>query len=196
MEYKMSFQKIRERIIQLIPFSKIRKHLSWHYGWFPNNFIAPDVLISNIKNLKLGGNVWIHSRGILRCGLGGITIGKNTHIAEGVYMITTNHNYKNTHQVPFDNTAYSYSISIGENVWIGANSSILPGVKIGDGAIIALGSVVTKSVPQCAIVGGNPAKIIGYRDIETYDKLARINATYKNESILYTIVKDFKPEIN
>ena len=85
-------------------------------------------------------------------------------------MITTNHNYKSTTHVPFDNGGIKHKISIGKNVWIGARSMICPGVMIEDGAIIAMGSVVTKSVPKCAIVGGNPAKIIGWRNIEQYDE--------------------------
>ena len=58
--------------------------------------------------------------------------------------------------------------------------TVMPGVHIGDGAIIAAGSVVTKSVPKCAIVGGNPAKIIGYRDIEQYESL---ETGHKNASL-------------
>ena len=54
-------------------------------------------------------------------------------------------------------------IIIGNNVWIGANSILVSGVKINDGAIVAAGSVVTKEVPTNAIVAGSPAKIIKYR---------------------------------
>lgn len=54
-------------------------------------------------------------------------------------------------------------VMIGSDVWIGGNSVILPGVKIGDGAIVGAGSVVTSSVPERAIVAGNPARIIKYR---------------------------------
>ena len=54
-------------------------------------------------------------------------------------------------------------VSIGNDVWIGANATIMDGVKIGDGAIVAAGAVVTKDVPDYAIVGGVPARIIKYR---------------------------------
>jgi maltose O-acetyltransferase len=50
-------------------------------------------------------------------------------------------------------------ITIGDDVWIGGHSTVLPGVKIGDGAVIAAGSVVTKDVEPCALVAGNPAKV-------------------------------------
>ncbi|WP_275950878.1 CatB-related O-acetyltransferase [Cytobacillus citreus] len=52
---------------------------------------------------------------------------------------------------------------IGNDVWIGYNATIMPGVNIGDGAIIATNAVVTKDVPSFSIVGGNPAKLIRYR---------------------------------
>lgn len=57
-----------------------------------------------------------------------------------------------------------YGIIIEDDVWIGCNSVILPGVKIGTGAIIGAGSVVTKNIPANAIVCGNPAKILKYRE--------------------------------
>jgi len=60
------------------------------------------------------------------------------------------------------------SVNIDDYVWIGANVSITPGVTIRKGAIVGMGAVVTKDVPECAIVGGNPAKILAYRDKETF----------------------------
>lgn len=64
----------------------------------------------------------------------------------------------------YENPEYEYEpISIGNDVWIGCRAMILDGVKIGDGAIIAAGAVVTKDVPPYAIVGGVPAKIIKFR---------------------------------
>ena len=62
------------------------------------------------------------------------------------------------HQRPIDKITY-----IGNDVWIGYRASIKAGVKIGDGAVVGMGAVVTKDVPPYAIVGGNPAKIIRYR---------------------------------
>jgi virginiamycin A acetyltransferase len=68
-----------------------------------------------------------------------------------------------------------YEIIIGNDVWIGNGSILLPGVKIGNGAVIAAGSVVTKDVPDYAIVGGNPANIIKYRFTnEVINKLQKI----------------------
>ncbi|ACT04362.1 CatB-related O-acetyltransferase [Paenibacillus sp. JDR-2] len=78
-----------------------------------------------------------------------------------------------------------YEILIGNDVWIGNNAIILPGVKIGDGAVIAAGAVVTKDVPAYAIVAGNPARIIKYRfKEEQIEKLLKIKWwNWPNEKI-------------
>ena len=60
---------------------------------------------------------------------------------------------------------------IEDYVWVGRNASILPGVTIGEGVIIGLGAVVAKDVPSRAIVVGNPAQVIGYRDEQEYNTL-------------------------
>ena len=57
----------------------------------------------------------------------------------------------------------SFKVEIGNDVWIGARAIIMPGVTVGDGAIIGAGAVVTKDVPSCAIVGGVPARVIKMR---------------------------------
>ena len=188
----MSWKKIKQKLIHhLIPVSSFRKFISFHYGWFPYNYVSIKAKISDIRNLVLDGNVYIGDDVTLRCGRG-IHIGKNVAIAEGVYMITTNHNYRKSTQLPFDDTSYSYTIDIGSNCWIGAKSIICPGVKLEDGVVVAAGSVVTKSVPKCAVVGGNPAKIIGYRDVATYEKNLKENNVYHMEPQNLIIVNKFK----
>ena len=73
---------------------------------------------------------------------------------------------------------------------------ICPGVKIDEGAVIAAGSVVTKSVPKCAVVAGNPAKIVKYRDIDVYDKLVLehkfIDVLRNNGNPEMIIINEFK----
>jgi len=61
-------------------------------------------------------------------------------------------------------------VYIGDDVWIGTRAIILPGRKIGKGAIIGAGAVVTKDVPEYAIVGGNPARVIRYRNQQQMDE--------------------------
>lgn len=135
---------------------------------------------SKINSAELHGNITIGKH----CAVNGpstflfsqvnsIEIGSFCSIAHGVTIIEYDHiidrpsTYfmsQNIFNQGMENDIVSSgSIKIGHDVWIGANSVILSGVKIGDGAIIAAGSIVTKNVPSYAIVAGNPAKIIKYR---------------------------------
>lgn len=107
------------------------------------------------KNLHVGKNVFINS-GCKFQDQGGIYIGDGALIGHNVVMATLNHSEDpekrgNLHPAP---------IHIGKNVWIGASASILPGVTIGDGAIIGAGAVVTGDVPENMIAAGVPARIL------------------------------------
>ncbi|WP_043931067.1 acyltransferase [Bacillus sp. EB01] len=113
-------------------------------------------------------------------GYGGITIGSGTIIAHNCEIMTRNHNYDSEDllSIPYD-TKYIYKpVVIESNVWIGSNVLIVPGVTIGEGAVIGMGAVVTKNVPPCAVVGGNPAKILKYRNKEIYEKLKKEDKIY------------------
>lgn len=89
---------------------------------------------------------------------GGLKIGNSVSISHGVMLITGSHD-PNTKQF----LARFYPIDIDDYVWIGCGAIVLQNVKIGKGAVVAAGAVVTKDVPPYAIVGGVPAKIIGER---------------------------------
>jgi acetyltransferase-like isoleucine patch superfamily enzyme len=109
------------------------------------------------KNITIGENVFINS-GCRFQDQGGIFIGDGTLIGHNVVLATLNHGFS-----PSDrSTTYPTPIKIGNNVWISANATIIPGVTVGDNAIIAAGAVVTKDVPENAVVGGVPAKLIKY----------------------------------
>ncbi len=101
-----------------------------------------------------------------------LNIGNYCSISADVKFITGgNHCYSRISQYPFDTFFLGHKdcstskgpIIIGDDVWIGMNAIVLSGVTIGQGAVVAAGSVVTHDVPAYAIVGGNPAKIIKYR---------------------------------
>ena len=85
-------------------------------------------------------------------------------------IVSENHNYEGN-KLPYDETFVKKEINIGDNVWFGNRVLVVGNVTIGEGAIIAAGSVVVKDVPDLAIVGGNPAKVIKYRDSEHYNRL-------------------------
>lgn len=128
-------------------------------------------------NIRIGKYVYIN-RGCRLNGMGGIIIGNNVIIGPDVLLWSADHNYDSDKFIPYDSEVIKKEIIIEDNVWIGAHAKILPGVKIEEGAIIGLGAVVTKNVPRCAIVGGNPAKIIKFRDMEKYDRLKQEGKLY------------------
>ena len=80
--------------------------------------------------------------------------------------------------LPYDDKYLVQDVEIGDNVWVGADVTLLPGVKVGEGAVIAACSVVTGEIPPLAIVGGVPAKVIKYRDKDKYYKLVAENKFY------------------
>lgn len=88
-------------------------------------------------------------------GRNGIIFGDNVKLGPGVGVISANHDL---HKL--DDWTPSDPIVIGNNVWIGMNAVVLPGVKVGDNVIIGAGSIVTKSLPANCIAGGNPCKVI------------------------------------
>lgn len=110
--------------------------------------------------IRIGNNSGIGLYSYLR---GPLTIGNDVLMGPEVTIITTNHEYKDLNKPIRLQQSYIKPVIIGNNVWIGTKVIILPGVSIGDGAIIAAGAVVTKNVPENAIFGGNPAKLIKLR---------------------------------
>ena len=126
------------------------------------------------RNISIGNNVRIGEKSRISA-VGGITIGNNVSLGPEVFIWSSNHNYYNPEKLPFDCNSKLKPVTIEDNVWIGARACITPGVTIGEGAVIAMGAVVTKDVPPCAVVGGNPATVLKYRDIEKYNQLKAEN---------------------
>ena len=120
-------------------------------------------------NVILGNNC--NFNGMRIQGKGAVKIGDNFHSGIECMIITENHNFDNGKCIPYDDTYILKNIIIEDNVWLGNRVLICGNVHIGEGAIIAAGSVVVKDVPACSIVGGNPAKVIKYRNVEHYNNL-------------------------
>lgn len=94
-----------------------------------------------------------------------LKVGKDVMMGPYVVIIGDNHRFDNLDlPMRLQGTQEYPPVRIGDDVWIGARAIILPGLTIGNGAIIGAGSVVTKDVPPYAICAGNPAKIIRYRN--------------------------------
>ncbi len=126
-------------------------------------------------------------------------IGNYSNISWDVEICPRSHIYTNftTHDFVYTNSEHiwecdkpynGYLVDIGNDVWIGCKVIILPGVKIGDGAVIAAGSVVTKSIPPYAVVGGNPCKFIKWRfSEEVIKKLNETEWYYKEPDEIISI---------
>lgn len=123
---------------------------------FPkNSTIFPPFHTNYGKNISIDENVFInHDCSFLD--LGGITIEEGVMIAPKVVISSEEHPV----EVAYRQKIFCQRVHIGKNVWIGANATILAGVKIGENSVVAAGAVVTKDVPSNVIVGGVPAKIL------------------------------------
>ncbi|POH58590.1 DapH/DapD/GlmU-related protein [Arthrobacter glacialis] len=107
------------------------------------------------KNIILGKRIFINS-GCKVQDQGGVTIGDDTLIGHNVVIATLNHDLAPSRRAD----VHPAPVTIGRNVWIGSNATILPGVHIGDDAVVAAASVVTKDVPAGAVVVGSPARVV------------------------------------
>jgi len=121
---------------------------------------------NNLDNSKLiiGSHTYIGEFNNIRAGGGFIRIGNNCSISQHITIVASNHAYEKDKLIKEQcwSTDNNFVI-IEDDVWIGANSVVLPGVSIGRGAVIGAGSVVTKDIPAYAIAVGNPSKVIKYR---------------------------------
>jgi len=133
-------------------------------------------IVGDLKKFKFASTSHLKSNTYIEC-IGGVEIGEYFHTGRDITILSTNHNYEGS-SIPYDETYIEKSVIIKDFVWCGIGVKILPGVTVGEGAIIGMGSVVTKDVPPCAIVGGNPAKVIKYRDIDKFERLKKEKMFY------------------
>lgn len=121
------------------------------------------------KGLKVGINFGCGDFCFFGC-TGGITIGDNVILGQNVRFHSSNHNFDRS-ELPIKEQGINYKgIKIEDDCWIGAGVTILDGVKIGKGCVIAANSVVTKDIESLSIVGGIPAKVINLRFKNNMDK--------------------------
>lgn len=125
-----------------------------------NVFIHENVLIRSNLNISIGENTSINRN---CCVLAKVKIGKNCSIAPNVVIVGSNHIFKDPQFTIKSQGSELRGIIIEDDVWVAANVTILDGVTIGKGSIVAAGAVVNKSIPPYTIFGGVPAKEIGKR---------------------------------
>lgn len=127
-----------------------------------NVIIFHDVYLSHIENLSLGNNISIHPMSYIDAA-GKVRISDNVSIAHATTIMSTSHKYSEI-DIPIREQGYIFAETvIKENVWIGAKATIVCGVTIAEGCVIAANSVVNKDTPSNSIVGGCPAKYIKSR---------------------------------
>lgn len=129
-----------------------------------NVTLYPDVMFYGDGLIEIGDNVEIGNGTIIYASKeGGVSIGENTLIAAQCYLIDMDHGVNRDELIRNQSNTVS-PIKIGKDVWIAANVTILKGSNVGDGAIVGAKGLVKGSVPSGAIVVGNPAKILKYRE--------------------------------
>lgn len=127
--------------------------------------LHPTVILRESHNIKIGNNCYFNHNTMIIGGhnMAKVIIGDYVQTGPNVCFFAANHNYENP-EVPIKQQGYyEADITIGDDVWIGANSVITAGVSIGTGSIVGAGSVVTKDIPPYCVAVGSPARIIKYR---------------------------------
>lgn len=121
-----------------------------------NVSVFPDVYLKNIQEMEIGNNVSFQPMVYIEA-YGGVKIGDDVSFAEGSSLFSVNHGFKDT-EVPIkDQALIPLPIEIKNNVWVGAKATILGGVTIESGCVVAAGAVVNKSTVPNMVIGGVPA---------------------------------------
>jgi acetyltransferase-like isoleucine patch superfamily enzyme len=139
----------------------------WAYWWvLPRAVnIGEFSHIRKPRRLKAGPRCGIGRSCQLTC-TGGLTLGTGVFLGPGVTIVTNDHEFADPSIPMLDQGTVEGPVTIGDDAWLGAGSTVVAGVTIGRGAVVGAGAVVTKDVPAGAIVGGIPAQIIRYREGE------------------------------
>lgn len=171
------FRKINV-ILSLALWERTKKELKIPINYVSQGYNYPIIVSSNnIGEFSIDETSHLKSDTFIDYS-GGVFIGKYFHTGRGLTVFSSNHNYDKPSSIPFDDIDICKPVTIQDFVWCGTNVTIVPGVCIGEGAVIAAGAVVTRDVPKLAVVGGNPASIIKYREQSVFEKLKKEKKYY------------------
>ncbi|MDP2760788.1 MAG: acyltransferase [Sideroxyarcus sp.] len=124
--------------------------------------VCTGVVAQKGVGLKIGDSSGIGAYSYIGC-QGGVSIGNDVIIGPGLKMFSENHNFQNPNELIRKQGVHRKGIRVGDNCWMGCNVTILDGVEIGDGCVIAAGSLINKSIPANSVVAGIPARVIKSR---------------------------------
>lgn len=162
-----------------IQFKSIGENIMFSRG---GKFVRP-------QEIKFGDNIFINSN--FHISARNLTFGSNIMIGPGLIIECDNHEYQYIGHTMFEkrNIRKIGSVTIENDVWIGANVVILPNVVIGEGCIVGAGSIITKSLPPYTICVGNPCKPIKYRftPVQLEEHLSLV----KSQKNIGTITQDY-----
>ena len=127
-----------------------------------NVIIHKGCIFMDAKNIVFGNNILL-SHNVDLYGHGGLVIGDHAKIDSYSSIITHNHKYDQPGKLINEQGHVNEKVIIGKDVWIGTHVVVLPGVNIGDGAVIGAAAVVTKDIPSFSVAIGNPARVIKKR---------------------------------
>jgi acetyltransferase-like isoleucine patch superfamily enzyme len=147
-------------------------------------YILPNVIFCYPYRIKLGYNVFIN-RGTYITARGPVTIGDHVIIGPGVIINSGMHQYMERNTLIRDQGHRISPIHIGNDVWIGANAVIMPGVTLGDGCVIGAGAIVTHSIPAYTVAVGVAAKVIKERPPHSKCPLCDTEQTILSEVSCY-----------
>lgn len=125
-------------------------------------WIQPGVTIVHLRKLSVGSNFGCNSGTYINA-VGGISVGDNVLIGSNVTISSGKHDIEGRQPSVFSRPTVPMPIAIGDDVWLGAGVSVLPGIQIADGTVVGANAVVTKSTEPYAVVVGIPARTIRYR---------------------------------
>lgn len=130
-----------------------------------NNVTIPFGCFISPLSLTVGANSWLGVNAFI-CGR--VSIGSNVAIGPGVVIPGASHSFRGNRDIVMTAPLEVIGTVIKDGAWIGGNAVIIDGVTIGEGAVIGAGAVVTKNVPPFSIAVGNPARVIGCRDDNSF----------------------------
>ncbi|MCK9204099.1 MAG: acyltransferase [Bacteroidales bacterium] len=144
--------------------SLIRKSTRMDLLPFNNFHLGDDSTVEDFTVINNGvGDIYIGDRTRIGIGctlIGPVSVGNDVGVAQGVVMTALNHNYEDISKPTSKQGVSTAPIIIEDEVWLGANCVILPGITVGKHSVIAAGSVVTKNIPPYSVAFGNPARVI------------------------------------